>query len=123
MTKEANIHGAIRIELHELPFFRSMKIVQDNTGLTEDELLSCNSGFRALPRRCGCGHEWSVFDIVINAVQQEEHDWSFFRSTLVGEFGGFFFRRTDLTCHCGVTSKDIGVLYKYQTSKVQGWGY
>ena len=123
MAEKENIHGAVRIELQELPFYRSMKIVQTNTGLSDDELLSNNSGFRAMPRRCGCGHEWSVFDIVINAVEKKEHDWSFFQNALVGEFSGFFYRKTDLRCHCGVTSKDVGVYYRYQTGKVKGWGY
>ena len=91
MSERRNVHDAIKVRMNTLPFHKSMQIVKKNTGLSDDELLLNNTGFRAKPRRCAsCGHEWSVFDIVINAVRQKEHDWNFFKQALVGAIAGFF---------------------------------
>lgn len=123
MAKKENTHDAIMVKMSVLPFYKSMRIVQKNTGLSDDELLLNNAGFRADPRRCGCGHEWSAFDIVINAVKQKKHKWDFFKKALVGETGGFFYRKMNLTCHCQVTTTGVGVYYRYTLSKVMGWAY
>ena len=124
MAEERNTHGAVRVRMSTLPFYKAMKTVQENTGLGTDELLLNNVGFRAIPSRCVCGQEYSAFDIVIGAVQQKEHDWDFFREALVGETSDFFCRKMDLKCHCcGVNSTDVRVLYRYVAAKVMGWGY
>lgn len=123
MADQRSPHDVIEVDISELPFYRSMEVVQENTGLQRDQLLLNNAGFKAIPEACVCGHEWSVFDIVINAIDQEEHDWAFFTKALAGETGRFFYRKTDLTCPCGITSVDVSVLYNYSSLKVRGWGY
>lgn len=121
---ESGHDGVVNIPIEAMPFFESMKTVQENTGLSNEDLLSNQVGFRAHPSSCICGHEWNAFDVVIEAVRQSGHEWSFFKSALVGEFGGFFSRRTELTCcRCGVKTSNIDVLYKYATAKTLGWSY
>ena len=114
MSEEENPfgHKAVPVKLESMPFYSSMMTVKDRTGLSIDDLLSNQVGFRANPSHCLCGHEWNVFDIVIEAVKQSGHDWKFFNEHLTGEFGGFFYREFSLTCSCGITSHNVGLLYK-----------
>ncbi len=116
-------HGAISIKQEKLWFYKSMSIVKENTGLSDEELLVSQVGFKASPSNCLCGHEWSAFDIIIEAINSKNHDWDFFKKSLVGEPGGFFYRKMNLTCTCGIKTENIEVIYKYMLSKTIGWGY
>jgi hypothetical protein len=104
-----------------MSFYPSLKIVHDNTGIEMEELLSNQLGFKANPSSCLCGHEWNMFDLVIEAVNKSGHGWSFFNTHLIGKFGGFFYREFDMTCRCGITTKNVGMLYKYKQSHALGW--
>ena len=124
MTQEKNNHDAFHVKIENLPFYNSMRHVQEKTRLSDDELLLINSGFKAIPSTCICGQEWSAFDIILNAVKQGRHDWRFFKSALTGETDGFFCRTMKLECcRCGVTTMNIGTLYNYKKSKSAGWDY
>lgn len=101
-----------------------MKFVKDKTGLDFDKIVDNQLAFEATPSECQCGHKWNAFDVIIDAVKRSGHDWKFFSEALVGEFGGFFRRKTDLTCNeCGQTADGIEVMYKYKRRKALGWGY
>ena len=123
MNASKDAHNAVPVKLSDMPFYRSMKIVQDNTGHTDSQLLLNNVGFKAIPERCGCGHEWSAFDLIVDAVETEKHDWDFFKEVLAGDFVGFFHRKADLTCYCGITTERIDVIYYYPGQKAALWNY
>ena len=121
MESKKQPHTAIPIKLENMSFYESLSYVQQKTGIDMEELLTNQIGFKASPTHCLCGHEWSVFDIVIEAVNRSNHPWEFFREHLTGGFGGFFSNTFDLTCKCGITTKDVQTLYKYKPTHVLGW--
>jgi hypothetical protein len=107
-------HGATEIKIEHLPFYRSLQVVSEKTGLDQSIVLRNQVGFKASPAACLCNYEWNAFDAVIETVNQGPHDWPFFAKILSGTITKFFYRTLDLNCpNCGVLSKQVGIRYAY----------
>ena len=61
-------HDAFDVKIEHLPFFKSLQVVAQNTGLDQSVLLRSQIGFKASPDHCLCNHEWSAFDVIIDTV-------------------------------------------------------
>ena len=77
--QHVNRHARLNIPIESLPFYPSLKFASENTGIDMYDILVYNSGFRAQPAECICGHEWNAYDLIIESVNRSRHDWNFFR--------------------------------------------
>jgi hypothetical protein len=108
--------GSKKIPITDMPFYQAMKHVQSNTDLDTWTLLQFQIGFKANPGSCACGnHEWSVYDLITEAVRRGQHEWGFYKnSELTQEPDAFFSGTEDITCpNCGEVSKSLNVQYHY----------
>ena len=108
-------------KLEDMPFYKSMMKVQAASGLDPLKLILWQLGFKAVPAACTCGkHEWSAFDLMLEAEKSGDHPWEFFRNYSATMAVPQSFRTakldTGLTCpECGLRSAEILVDYNYST--------
>jgi hypothetical protein len=110
-----NMEGSKRLSVEQMPFYKSMNKVQDALKLDHDALILWQLGFKASPASCSCGHEWSAFDLMLEAVNTGYHSWDFYK-TNSNKHAPLGFRSSSalLTCpECGTKSTKLQLNYNY----------
>jgi len=104
-----------KIPIKDMPFYSSMERVQSNTKLDTGTLLQFQIGFKAGPSSCECGHEWSAFDLMEEAIGHKQHGWEFYKNPELTQTPDAFFRGTeDIKCpKCGKLSTNVVFTYHY----------
>ena len=102
--------------IEKMPFYSSMMKVHSSANIDTRTLLWFQIGFNADPNSCKCGqHEWSIYDLMIEAVNLGGHDWAFFSDPKFAQEPKLFLSAiADLTCpECGNKSEDVRLRYNY----------
>lgn len=112
MIRKTNLKKTLTKDMY---FYGSMMDVHAKSQIDLNELIKMQLCFWANPNKCSCGHEWSVFDLMNEAIEKTAHDWDFFRQQKFFEFPESFVEATsDLNCpKCNTINKDIRLMYNY----------
>jgi hypothetical protein len=117
--KERNMENSQKHKIEQMPFYRSMKKVEEESGMEPVRLLLWQFAFKATPAACTCGgHEWSAFDLMLESVATGHHDWDFYRNystevTIPQTFRTGALESGLLCPACGIRSGRIEVMYNY----------